>query len=230
MSDRVALVTGASGDIGRAISRGLLQAGDRVMVLGRRHDRLAEVAAMAPDRSSILLADLTDASDIARVQRTVGASGRLDVLVLGSGIYERSHEPDALTRQLAANVHGPYALLRSLLPLLIQARGQIVFINSTQGLSASQDAGQFAATQHAMKAIADSIRDEVNPVGVRVVSLFLGRTATERQQCIFELEQRPYPPEKLIQPEDVADLVMSLLRLGRTVEVTNVMLRPMQKT
>jgi NADP-dependent 3-hydroxy acid dehydrogenase YdfG len=223
-------VTGASGDIGQAISRGLLRAGVRVFMLGRRAHRLAEVAATWSGRAEILLADLTQTGAVARVHQAISAEGRLDVLVLGSGIYERSHDGEAFARQFAANMQGPYELLRSLLPLLVEARGQVVFINSTQGLSAAMGLGQYAATQHAMKAVADSLREEVNPIGVRVVSIFLGRTATERQRTIFEMEQRTYTPEKLIQPADVAYLVMSLIRLGRTAEVTNVMLRPMSKS
>lgn len=230
MKDHVALVTGASGDIGKAISRALFCAGATVYLLGRRAARLAEFAAEYPQRSEVLLADLTRPEDIAGVYQSVQLAGRLDLLVLGAGIYERSHDPEALARQFAANVQGPYALLRTLLPLLIEARGQIVFINSTQGLSAAEGVGQYAATQHSLRAIADSLREEVNQFGVRVVSIFLGRTATERQKAIFELEQRPYPPDQLIQPADVADLVMGLLRLGRTAEVTNVTMRPMQKT
>jgi NADP-dependent 3-hydroxy acid dehydrogenase YdfG len=232
LNGAIALVTGASGDIGQAISRGLLRAGARVLLVGRRPARLAEVdlGLENRDQAESLIADLTRAGDIERLDQRVSEAGRLDVLVLGSGIYERSHDSDALVRQFAANVQGPYALLRRVLPLLIQASGQIVFINSTQGLAAAKDLGQYAATQHAMKAIADSLRDEVNPLGVRVVSVFLGRTATERQETIFAMEQRPYRPETLIQPQDVADLVIALLRLGRTAEVTNVTMRPMQKS
>jgi len=154
----------------------------------------------------------------------------LDVLVLSSGTYERSREPAVFARQIAANLVGPYALLQQLLPLLIEAKGQVVFINSTQALKAAADLGQYAATKHAMKAVADSLRDEVNASGVRVISLFLGRTASERQRAIFAAEGRPYPPERLIQPADVAALVLSLLKLPRTSEVTDIVLRPMQKT
>jgi NADP-dependent 3-hydroxy acid dehydrogenase YdfG len=156
--------------------------------------------------------------------------GRVDILVLSSGIYERSREPAVFARQIAANLVGPYTLLQQLLPLLIEAKGQVVFINSTQGLRAAAEVGQFAATQHAMKAVADSLRDEVNASGVRVMSLFLGRTATERQRAIFAAEGRPYPPQRLIQPSDIAELVLSLLRLPRTAEVTDIIVRPMQKT
>jgi NADP-dependent 3-hydroxy acid dehydrogenase YdfG len=83
---------------------------------------------------------------------------------------------------------------------------------------------------HATKAIADSLRDEVNGVGIRVTSLYLGRTAGERQRMLFEYEGRSYPPEKLIQPTDVAQTVVYLLQMPKTAEVTDLMMRPMQKT
>jgi NADP-dependent 3-hydroxy acid dehydrogenase YdfG len=153
----------------------------------------------------------------------------LDVLVLGSGIYERSQQTNVFLRQIAANVLGPYALLQQVLPLLVESSGQVIFINSTQGLKAAAGVGQFAATQHAMKAVADSLRDEVNTNGVRVTSIFLGRTATERQRAIFAIEGRPYTPERLIQPADVGGLVLFLLGLPRTSEVTDIVVRPMQK-
>jgi NADP-dependent 3-hydroxy acid dehydrogenase YdfG len=117
-----------------------------------------------------------------------------------------------------------------LLPLLIEAKGQVVFVNSSQALRATAGLGQYAATKHAMKAVADSLRDEVNADGVRVVSLFLGRTASERQRAIFAAEERPYPPERLIQPADIAALVLFLLTLPRTSEVTDIVMRSMLKT
>jgi NADP-dependent 3-hydroxy acid dehydrogenase YdfG len=116
-----------------------------------------------------------------------------------------------------------------MLPLLIEAKGQVVFVNSSQALRAAAGLGQYAATKHAMKAVAHSLQDEVNASGVRVMSLFLGRTAGELQRAIFAAEGRPYPPERLFQPADVAGVVVSLLGLPRTAEVTDIVLRPMQK-
>jgi len=228
----VALVAGASGDIGRAIAFDLLSAGAEVFMLGRSMGRLAQPSPPANfrERCHFVVTDLTDSDALGRVYAEISSRSRLDVLVLSSGTYERSHEPAAFVRQMAANVLGPYALLQQLLPLLIEAKGQVVFVNSSQALKAAGGLGQYAATKHAMKAIADSLRDEVNSNGVRVMSLFLGRTASERQRAIFAAEGRPYPPERLIQPADVAEIVLSLLRLPRTSEVTDIVLRPMQKT
>ena len=232
LNDAVALVAGASGDIGRAISFELLGAGAEVFMLGRSMARLIQV--LPPEhvrqKCHFMPADLIDGDAITRVKAEIGSRGRLDVLVLSSGTYERSQEPTMFASQIAANLIGPYALLQQLLPMLIGAQGQVVFVNSSQALRATAGIGQYAATKHAMKAVADSLRDEVNANGVRVMSLFLGRTASERQRRIFAAEGRPYPPERLIQPNDVAGLVLFLLRLPRTSEVTDIMLRPMQKT
>src|SRR5262249_24806694 len=157
-------------------------------------------------------------ADVAGARNRLEEAGRLDVLVLGAGIYERSSDPAALARQFASNVHGPCALLQALLPCIMRAQGLVIFMNSTQGLAASPGVGQYAATQHALRALADSLRQEVNDKGVRVSSVFLGRTATARQESIFALEGRTYRPELLIQPIDVANLVLQLTQLSRTAE------------
>ena len=227
MKGGLALVTGATGLIGRAIGQSLLASGAEVLLHGRDPARVARLG--QETGAEAVAGDLTTPEAVEALRARVARHGRLDVLSLGSGIYERSADPAALRRQFEANVIGPYALLQALLPFLVQAQGQVVFLNSTQGLRASGGVGQFAATQHAMRAVADSLREEVNARGVRVLSIFLGRTASERQRAIFALEGRPYPEDRLIQPSDVAQVVASMLALPRTVEATEVMLRPMQK-
>lgn len=222
------LVAGASGGIGRAIALELLAAGANVILLGRDLSRLRAVAP-EHDSAEFVVADLANLAAIERAGVALGKRGRLDALVLSAGIYERSADPHVLREQLEANVVGPYALIQALLPMLLAARGQILFINSSQALKATGAVGQYAATMHAAKAIADSLRDEVNERGVRVASLFLGRTAGDRQKSIFAAEGRSYAGEKLMQPEDVAQTVRFLLQLPRTAEVTDLVIRSARK-
>jgi NADP-dependent 3-hydroxy acid dehydrogenase YdfG len=113
--------------------------------------------------------------------------------------------------------------------MLKSSRGQIVFINSSVGLVARANVGQYAATKHALKAVADSLREEVNTDGVRILSVFPGRTATPMQTAVHEMEGRPYQPEHFIQPEDIADVVINALVLPRTAEVTDINIRPLIK-
>ena len=224
----VTLVTGASGAIGAAVTAMFAGSGHRVLAVGRNAERLS--AATSGETVVPVLADLREETERARVLCCLRAAGRLATIVLGSGLYARSDDPGVFDAQLQANVTAPYALLRSCLPSLIASRGQVIFLNSTQGLSAGAGVGQYAATQHALRAIADSLRDEVNGQDVRVSSIYLGRTATARQEDIFALEGRPYTPERLIQPRDVAELVACIARLPRTAEVTNLTVRPMLKS
>jgi NAD(P)-dependent dehydrogenase (short-subunit alcohol dehydrogenase family) len=167
-------------------------------------------------------------------QRVLERADPPDVLIHSAGLYARGDTAtaalDAFDRQLAANLRGPYQLTQLLLPRLRAARGDVVFVNSTQGLAASPRVGQFAATQHGLKAIADSLRAEVNADGVRVLTLHLGRTATPRQQAIFAAEGRAYAPDLLLQPEDVAAMTLAALRLPRTAEVTSLAMRPAVKS
>ena len=105
----------------------------------------------------------------------------------------------------------------------------MVFINSSAGLAARGHVGQYAATKHALKAVADSLREEVNSDGVRVTSVFVGRTATPMQEEVHRLEGRPYRPEWLLQPSDIAEIIVSALSLPRIAEVTDISIRPHRK-
>ncbi len=111
--------------------------------------------------------------------------------------------------------------------MLRARRGQIVFINSWAGFNARAGAGQYAATKHALRAIADSLREEVNSEGLRVLSVFPGRTATPMQETMHAIEGKEYLPERLQQPEDVAAVVVNALLLPRTAEVTEIRMRPL---
>jgi len=115
------------------------------------------------------------------------------------------------------------------LPMLKSHRGQIVFINSSAGLSARANVSQYAATKHALKAITDSLREEINAEGLRVLSVYPGRTATPMQAAVHKMEQRAYQPDRLMQPEDVAAVVINALSLPSSAEVTDIHIRPLIK-
>lgn len=239
LRDRAAIITGASRGIGRAIALALAAEGAALCLIGRDAARLAaceaSVRAAGARQVTALDVDLTEETALRRLAATaLGAFEELDILVHSAGVYERGEvaaaSPEAFDRQFEANLRAPYLLTQLLLPRLRMRRGDIVFINSTQGLAASARVGPFAATQHGLKAIADSLREEVNADGVRVLSLYLGRTATPRQASIFAAEGRPYQPERLLQPEDVASVVVTALRLPPTAEVTGITIRPAIKS
>ena len=99
-----------------------------------------------------------------------------------------------LTGQLTVNLVAPAELTRAVLPALRSARGTVVFVNSGPGLAANPQWGAYAASKFGLRAIADALRAEEAPAGVRVTSVFLGRTATPMQQKVHEQEGRDYDP------------------------------------
>jgi NAD(P)-dependent dehydrogenase (short-subunit alcohol dehydrogenase family) len=221
LDGRYALVTGATGGIGGAIAVGLAGAGVKLVVAGRDQSRLAEVAERAGGARAVA-GDLTKRED---VEELAAAAAGVDILVHSAGLYVRSEDPDVFEAQLSANLVAPYRLTH----LLLDELEDLVFINSSQGLNASPGVGQYAATKHGLRAVADALRGEVNDRGVRVLSLYAGRTATPMQERIFGTEGRAYTPERLMQPEDVGQVVLAALVLPRTAEMTSVSVRPMQK-
>jgi NADP-dependent 3-hydroxy acid dehydrogenase YdfG len=236
LEGQTCVVTGASSGIGRAIGVALASAGATVCAVARRRHELEATAKCmnGAGRFALFEADLVVDEQVERLASDLLAcSGCVDVLVHSAGTISLGDVETAsiadLDRQYAANVRAPYLLTQALLPALRASGGQIIFINSTVGLAARANVGQYAATQHALRAIADALREEINQHGVRVVSIYTGRTATPLQAKIHAIEERPYTPERLMQPEDVAAVVLDTLTLPRTAELTDVKVRPMMK-
>jgi NADP-dependent 3-hydroxy acid dehydrogenase YdfG len=158
----------------------------------------------------------------------------LDILVHCAGIMQTGSVEGMnlidFDRAFEINVRSPYALTQAALPALKIGRGQVLFVNSSI-IRAANTAGRgiHAVTQAASKAFANSLRDEINSYGVRVLSIVPGRTATLRQEQLHAAAGQPYRPELLLQPEDIAELACNALLLPRTAEATDLFIRPMHK-
>jgi len=236
LSGQTILVTGASSGVGEAIAGALGQEGAVVCLTGRNRRRLREVASRLPEQQAYCYpADLTVTKQVqSAVRKILADHRRLDALVHCAAVIALDEvaigSVESFERQFQTNVLGPFTLTQLLLPALIASQGQIVFTNSTAGLRARAGASQYAATKHALRAVADSLREECKSAGVRVCSLFLGATATPMQAAVHAHLRRQYAPERFMQPVDVAVFVVSLLALPRSVEVNDVTMRPVMKS
>ena len=238
LSSQTAVVTGASSGIGKAIALGLAAQGSKVCLVGRNLETLdlvAKNAKVGSQHFKCYKSDLTLDEDVQKLKKELQHDfGQIEILVHSAGIIstgtiESSYQLKILTSNIRTNVRAPYFLTQNLLPLFRLRHGQIVFINSSAGLRAGGNIGQYAATKFALKAVADSLRDEVNKEGVRVLSVYPGRTATPMQASVYKTEGRPYEPERLMQPEDVALTVINALTLPQSAEITEISIRPLIK-
>lgn len=238
LAAKTAVITGAGGGIGRALALRLAAAGVRLCCVGRRFANLESLAREASPPGSdlhLFACDLAIDDDLlalrARVERVFD---RLDILVHCAGVIRtaplESVPPAELDAQYRVNARAPLLLTQSLLPLVRAARGQIVFVNSSVGVRAKEHTGAYAASKHALKAIADTLRMEINPYGIRVISVFPGNTATEMQRQVCRELGRAYDPSALLQPDDVAAAVADALSLAPSAEVTDIHIRPALKS
>ena len=225
---RTTVVTGAGGAIGGAIAAALGEAGYDLRLVARRDSAVAPL--VERHAATVVIADLTDRAAVDAACAALQALPRVDVLVHAAGRWEQEASARELDELFEVNVRAPYVLTQALLPQLRAASGELVFVNSSAGaMPAGAGTGAYAATKHALRALADSLRAEENQHGVRVLSVFPGRTAGRLQERIHEAEGRTYRPERLVQPADVAASVLAALALPRTAELTDLHVRPMQK-
>lgn len=233
LTGRSALVTGGSSGIGKAIVKQLIQAGmARVNVVSRR--RLDDTVSEQPGVTHIEC-DLSDEGATARLASKLATTpDTLDVLVHCAGSFHAGSIDDtsleAVEQQLQINFKTPYLLTKSLLPKLRQTKGQIVFVN-TSAISgtARGKLTAYSASKHALKALADNLRAEVNTDAVRVISIYPGRTATPMQEAIHTSEGKAYSASLLLQADDVAASIVHALTTPLSAEITDIHIRPFRK-
>lgn len=235
---QAAVITGAGSGMGRSLAAGLAAEGARVCLVDRDEKSLAESVRLLGGPSPAVcsvLCDLAVDAEVARlVQETLRSLQRVDILAHSAGAFRmgsiESLSVADLDFQYRVNARAPYLLTQALLPELRKSRGQVLFVNSSAGLAAGPKWGAYSATKAALKMLADSLRAEVNADGIRVISVFPGRTAGPMQEQIHRLENKPYHADRLLQPDSVAAAALNALALPRTAEVTDISIRPMMKS
>ena len=222
-----ALVTGASSGIGQAIALALAAEGAQIHAVARNWPE-------PPADWQLHNADFTVEADVKRLAAEVSTSkAPLDLVIHCAGALEMGTVADFSLAQLdvmyQVNVRAPFLLTQLLMPNVTQNAGQIVFINSSAAVAPNTALAGYSLTKAALKSVADCLRMEVNSNGVRVMSVYPGKTASAMQQRAHALAGKTYDAASLMQPEDVAQMVLSALALPKTAEMTDLHIRPMKK-
>lgn len=221
----LALVTGASRGIGAAVAQAL-HLSHRLLLGGRDPGSLAERAAGLPGARPWPV----DLTDFGALRDATAGIDRLDVLVHSAGVASLSRieaaEPSMWRENFEVNLVAVAELTRLLLPALRAARGHVVVINSGQGLAARAGWGPYAASKFAVRAFADALRAEEEANGVRVTSIFPGRTDTEMQQAIIAREGKDYSPSDYLKPDSVAKAVLAAVLADPDAHLTELTIRP----
>jgi len=219
--ERAALITGGSSGIGLAIARMLREEGFGLTLASRRADRIE--AAAAELGATAVAADVSIAEDCeALVAKHRERYGQLDVLVNSAGVGIAGRVEDLPAKhfdlQVGVNLRGLFLVTQAAVPLLRESRGWIVNLASIAGTIPTPGLATYGATKAAVISLTRSLNEELDADGVRAVAICPGFVDTPMAQW------SGLRGEEMIQPEDCAEVVRMLLRLGPRARIPQVVI------
>lgn len=225
---QTALVTGATSGIGYAIAEALARTGRRVIALGRQAEALKRLTAN-PNITAATL-DILDRAALERALR----GERIDVLINNAGVMPPMAPFDEMTVEaidstVAVNLTASLYLTHLVAPGMRERRhGHIFFTGSTAGHAAFPRLAVYSATKAALGAFADGLRLDMAAYGVRVTEIVAGRTETNLYRAVLDDEARAvmYGGGSAVQPKDIADMVLAVLALPATANVSRFDIAP----
>jgi NADP-dependent 3-hydroxy acid dehydrogenase YdfG len=238
LANKTAVVTGASSGIGEATARLLVKEGCNVVLAARREDRLNALAAELGEGALAAPTDVTDpAACAALVAQTVERFGSLEILVnnAGLGLYGSVAEgdPEDWRKMFDVNVLGVlYTTRAAVRQMLRQGSGDVVFVSSLAGRRVPRaDGTVYAATKHAVNAIAEGLRMDVHDKGIRVINVEPGLVRTEFPESSHPSAQRYYAEKDYtpLEAEDVAMAVVYAVEQPPRVSVNEILVRPTEQ-
>jgi len=216
LASKVAIVTGASRGIGRAVSVALAQEATTVVLAARSIRKLQETAdkvTEAGGKAEIVVTELTEEESIKNLVKVTGDKfSRLDILVNNAGVTHSARLEETITedweRCMQINARAPFILCREALPLLKKSQaGYIINIASVVGVKGYPLQSAYTSSKHALRGMTISLAEELKGSNIRVHLLCPGGVDTELVQKV-----RPdIKKDELMQPEEIAELVLYLV-------------------
>ena len=234
LTGKTAIVTGASSGIGEAISRLLAEGGCNVALAARREERLQKLAAELGENALPVQTDVTDPEACAAlVSRTIDHFGGLDILVnnAGLGIYGSLAEadPENWRTMFEVNVLGAlYMTQPAVLHMLENGAGDVVFVSSIAGRRVpTPESTVYAATKHALNAIAEGLRMDLSQKGIRSINVEPGLVRTEFPEGSHPNAEEFYASREFspLEDKDIASAVLYALEQPERVSVNEILVR-----
>ena len=234
LASQIAVVTGAARGVGEATARKLASLGAHTLLIARDTQRLNDVRQQieaAGGHATVFPCDLTDPAAVASLGEQIARDyRRCDILVNNAGIglsNKPLHEvtPEEWDRLFDTNLRGPYLMIRALAPLMIAARtGHIVNISSLAGRNPLPNNAAYAATKWGLNGLTYSIAEELRQYNIRVSAVAPGSINTQ-----FGDGGSGKDPNKMLQPEDIAAVVATLVTQPPQSFISEILMRPTQK-
>lgn len=237
IKDKVIVITGASSGIGASAAKKLATLGAKVVLAARREDTLKGLVDDIGDNAIYVVADVAKKSDVDNlVAKAIEKFGQVDVMWNNAGIMPLSFLEEGLVDEWDAtidiNVKGVLYGINAVLPHMLERNsGHIITTSSTGGLTTVAGASVYCATKHAVKALMDTLRQEVADK-IRVTTVYPGRTTSElantiTSEKIKEAFKDNFDNTPSLDGEAIADAVIYAMAQPATVNVNDVVVRPL---
>ncbi|MGE5110138.1 MAG: SDR family oxidoreductase [Acidobacteriaceae bacterium] len=230
MTKKIALVTGGSRGLGRAIAEALAKEGCRVILAGRDEQAL-DVTSAAISRAGgtayVRHCDVRNEKSVDALASAIHKQfGRLDILINSAGIAHATATVDQLSIEawrevLDTNLTGMFLVTRAMVPLM-HSGGTIINNLSISAKTVFPGMAAYNASKHGALGFTDTLREELRPRGIRVISLVPGATNTD----IWEQFWAEAPREKMMQAESIAAIVVAALKLPENATVSELEITP----
>lgn len=223
LKNKNALITGAGKGIGKAIALALAEEGTNVILLARTTTDLEQTAAQAQAfgvKTLVLTANIADINSVNQaVEKAIAEFKTIDILINNAGIGKFGKfldlTPEVFENIIKVNLFGIYYATRAVLPGMIeQQSGDIINISSTAGLRGAALTSAYSASKFAVLGLTESLMQEVRKHNIRVTALTPSTVATD---MALDLNLTDGNPEKVMQAEDVAELIIAQLKLNKRV-------------
>lgn len=240
LKDKVAVVTGASSGIGKAIARALSGAGCKVALASRSVDKLKDLQEELENKSLVVRMDVKDSESVQGAFKDIWDEfGEVHILVNCAGVmpltYLKNQHLEEWLETIEVNVKGTLRCINSVLPAMKnQKDGHIVNIASVDGIEVFKGGAVYGASKAAVIALSRAMRMELSPeFNIRVTSIEPGTVATNLRDDITDqelLDEKDYSgDEPKLEPQNIADAVLYAVTQPDTVNVNELLIKPTGK-
>ena len=222
LKGKTALVTGGGRGLGKAVALALAAEGVNVAITGRNENNLKSVVAEIESKgvkSSYSVFDVTDKKQVfASLEKLRNDFGKFDILINNAGIAAFGGILEMDEEQwediVKTNLFGPYYVVKAVVPGMVEKKsGDVVNISSTAGLKGNALTSAYSASKFGLIGMSESMMFELRKQNIRVTTLTPSTISTDMAKT--DLKITDGNPEKVLQPEDFAELVVDLLKLNK---------------
>ena len=222
LKGKTALVTGGGRGLGKAVALALAAEGVNVAITGRNENNLKSVAAEIESKgvkSSYSVFDVTDKKQVfTSLEKLQNDFGKFDILINNAGIAAFGGILEMDDEQwediVKTNLFGPYYVVKAVVPGMMEKKsGDVVNISSTAGLKGNALTSAYSASKFGLIGMSESMMFELRKQNIRVTTLTPSTISTDMAKT--DLKITDGNPEKVLQPEDFAELVVDLLKLNK---------------